>query len=247
MRIERPPRRSRTIPPLLGCGCLALVMVCVGAAAAALLLLPALPGLALQIAGFQRQGSTAAVFAAVTPPPIPAVQNAASPTQIVIELGSYGSETLAANQYNYTVAVGSDTGGGQLATVSFSEADLLALCVQRSALCGAGNGQVRGARFDLRPGGAVVYADVLVPQLGAWQHLGIALRVDASGRQLQAAGVDIDGVLYAAPPTELGSILRDAEAAANEALRQLALNAGGARFTLDQVRVDDSALTLILR
>lgn len=246
MRIERPPRRSRTIP-LLGCGCLTLAMACIGAAVAALLLLPALPGLVLQTAGFRSEGSTAAVFAAVTPPPVPAVQNAVSPTQIVIELGSYGSETLAANQYNYTVAVGSDAGGGQLATVTFTEADLLALCVQRSTICGAGNGQVRGARFDLRPGGAVVYADVLVPQLGAWQNLGVVLRVDGSGRQLQAAGVDISGVLYAAPPNELGSILRDAEAAANEALRQLALNAGGARFTLDQVRVDDSALTLILR
>lgn len=246
MRVQRPPRRGRTIP-LLSCGCLALALACAGAVAAALLLLPALPGLALQAAGFQNRGSTAAVFEGAAVPPVPAVQNAASPTQIVVELGSYGSETLTTSQYDYTVAVGSDAGGGQLATVTFTEADLMALCLQRTTICGAGNGQVRGARFDLRPGGAVVYADVLVPQLGAWQNLGAVLRVDGSGRQLQAAGVDVGGVLYAAPPNDLGSILRDVETAANDVLRQLALNAGGARFTLDQVRLDDSTLTLILR
>jgi hypothetical protein len=247
MRVERPPtRRSRTIP-LLGCGCLTLAMACIATIVGALLLLPALPGLVLQTAGFQSEGSTAAVFAAVTPPPVPAVQNAVSPTQIVVELGSYGSETLDTNQYAYTVAVGSDAGGGQLATVTFTESDLMALCMQRTTLCGAGNGQVRGARFDLRPGGAVVYADVLVPQLNAWQNLGVVLRVDGSGRQLQAAGVDVGGVLYAAPPNELGSILRDVETAANDVLRQLALSAGGTRFTLDQARVDDTTLTLILR
>lgn len=246
MRVERQTRRSRTIP-LLGCGCLALVMACIGTAVAALLLLPALPGLALQTAGFQNQGSTAAVFEGVSVPPLPEVQNASSPAQVVIELGSYGSETLTTNQYAYTIAVGSDAGGGQLATVTFTESDLVALCMQRTTICGAGNGQVRGARFDLRPGGAVVYADVLVPQLGVWQNLGAVLRLDSSSRQLVAAGVDIGGVLYTAPPNELGSILREIETAANDVLRQLALNAGGSRYTLDQVRVDDTTLTLILR
>ncbi len=247
MRLERPPRRSSAIPPAVGCGCLSLVMLCIAATAAAVLLLPALPGLALQVAGFQSQGSTAAVFDSAAVPPVPQVYNASAPAQAVIELGSFGSETLSAGQYSYSIAVGSDASGGQLATVTFTESDLMALCLQRTTICGAGNGQVRGARFDLRPGGAVIYADVLVPQLGAWQNIGVVLRVDGSGRQLQAVGVDVGGALYAAPPNELGSILRDVESAANDTLRQLALSAGGSRYALEQVRVDDTSVTLILR
>lgn len=246
MQIERQTRRSSTIP-LLGCGCLTLAIACAGAAVVALLLLPALPGIALQIAGFQNRGSTDAVFDDVVVPPVPVVQNAVSPAEVTIDLGSYGTETLSPSRYDYVLAVGSSVTGSQLATVSFTESSLMALCMQRTTICGAGNGQVRGARIDLRPGGAVVYADVLIPQINTWQNLGVVLRLDGSGRQLVVAGIDSGGALYGLPANELGSIVRDVENTANDILRQLALNAGGSRYSLAQVLIDDANLTLILQ
>lgn len=245
MQIQRPAGRSRL--PYVVIGCAVLFGIClIVTIVAAIFLLPRLPELALQIGGFQPEGQTDAVFANVTPIPTIQVENPVTVSQAVIDLGNYGSEPLNPSRYEYSLAVGS-VSGAQLATLTFTETSLMALCAQRTTVCSGTGGVYRNGRIDLRPQGAVIYADVYVAQLGTWQNLGVVLRLDSTNRQLQVMGVDLNGTLFAAPPTQLGTIVRDIEQTGNDILRQVALETGGERYTLSEIRIDDTTFTMIMR
>jgi hypothetical protein len=246
MRIQRPAGRSSL--PYIGIGCAALILICViTTIIGAIFLLPRLPEITLQIAGFQPEGQTDAIFANVTPIPTIEVQNPTVPSEAIIDLGSYGTETLNPSRYDYTLTVGSGASGGQLAGLTFTETSLMALCAQRTTVCSGTGGVYRNGRIDLRSGGAVIYADVFVAQLGSWQNLGVVMRTDSTNRQIEVMGVDLNGTLYAAPPTELGSLVRDIAQTGNDILRQLALEANGERYNLSEIRIDDTTLTMIMR
>lgn len=247
MRIERATRRSSPLP-LVGCGCAGILIGGTLVVVLALVvLLPALPGLAVRFAGFTPIGSTSGVFAAAPPPPEMQVQNPVAPGDAVLNLGSYGTQPLSADARYYSVTTGTSAAGAPVALVTFTENSLMELCHQRTDICSNTNSQYRNVRLDLRPGGAVVYADLRLPELGIWQAVGVALRLDASGRQFEVAGVDVGGTLYDLPPSGLGEQVAQIAAAGNDLLRQLELIAGGGRYTLSQVYIDDTTLTLLLR
>jgi hypothetical protein len=206
---------------------------------ALILLLPALPGLALQFAGFNRRGETAAVFQSNLPPAQP-ITGAVQPVGVSVSAGSYGRFELPAGA-GYQVTVGA----GQ-ATVAITEQALLDQCRLRSNLCGAGNGQFRNARFDFRPGGAILYADAYISSFNLWQTVGLVLEVDASGRQFTIAGVDVGGALYNVPESGLGTDINRIAEAANDALNQLSVNISGSAYILQSIRLDESSLTLLL-
>jgi len=246
MRIQRPAGRSSL--PYIGVGCIIILGIClIVTIAGAIFLIPRLPEIMLQIGGFQPEGETDAVFANVTPIPTIQVDNSITVSQAVIDLGNYGSEALNPSRYEYTLNIGTSASSGQLATLNFTETSLMALCAQRTTVCSGTGGVYRNGRIDLRPQGAVIYADVYVAQLGSWQNLGVVMRLDSTNRQLQVIGVDLNGTLFAAPPTELGTIVRDIEQTGNDILRQVALEAEGERYLLSEIRIDDTTLTLIMR
>jgi hypothetical protein len=240
-----PPRRSnRTL--WLACGCLAVLgfaVILVGIITI-FIVVPLLPGLALQTAGFSPKGNTAQVFANVPPQPTVQVQNPIIPTEAVINLGSFGSQNLPQTR-DYTVEVG-NTASGPTATVSFTEQGLMDLCYQRSDMCGSPNAQYRNPRIDLRPGGAIIYADVFIQDFGIWQPIGVVLRLDGSQRQFAVAGVDVSGTLYDLPPTGLGETVVQIATTGNQILQQLSLQAGGGQYQLTQVLIDDTTLTLVM-
>jgi hypothetical protein len=254
-RPASPPARRGSNLPMVACGCMAtLVAMSVLAVVALYLLLPRLPNVAAQVAGLSERGQTDAVFQAVTPAPVVPLQNAVQPEQVTVDLGSYGgaqtlSESSAYAPY-YDVQVGSDPVGRQTAVVSFTEDGLLELCRQRSDVCSGANPQFQNPRIDLRPGGAVIYADVSVPtQYGftVQQTAGVVLQLDPSQRQFQFAGVDLNGTLYDAPPNEFASQIQQFENTGNDLLNQLTVNAGAGQLALSQVSIDDSTLTLVLQ
>jgi hypothetical protein len=250
MRIQRAQPRRRNYLPLIGCGCVGITVgtiLVIGIVV--LLLLPALPGLALQFSGFQSKGNTEAVFQNVPPAPTVVVQNPVQPEQVTINLGALGSQPIPVepNQTQYEVEVGTSNTGAPLATVAFTEAGLMEMCYQRADLCGNSNAQFRNARLDLRPSGAIVYADVYVPDFGIWQPAGVVLRLDNSRRQLQVAGVDVGGVLYDLPPSGLGTQVADMARVGNELLNQVSLDASGGRYVLSEVLIDDTTMTLVMR
>jgi hypothetical protein len=59
--------------------------------------------------------------------------------------------------------------------------------------------------------------------------------------------VDIGGALYDTPPGDMSALVEDIERTGNDILNQLSLQASGSQYTLSEVRVDDSTLTLIMR
>jgi hypothetical protein len=227
----------------ISCGCLSLVIGgVVVAVVVILILIPALPGIAVRLMGFSPVGDTGDVFARVTPVAPPQLESAVTLPQVSLDLGTYGLQALPQTGA-VTVAVDNSRG---IAVASATESGLIDLCYQVNAACADGNGRYRNPRIDLRPGGAVVYVDVRVPTIGIWQTAGIVLRLRGAA-QFEVAGVDVNGVLYEAPPNNLGDIVSEVERIGNDVLRQLTLRAGGGNYTLSEVYIDDTTATLVLR
>lgn len=253
--IRRYPVRRRGLNWwVIGCGCLAaafgglVLLVVVGA----VVLLPQLREVAIESAGLEAQGSTDALFAAAPQAAPVALQDAVRPAAVTVDLGSYGgARTLDPAAVQAEVAVGSDAvTGQQTAVVSFSETALMTLCRQQSDICSGGDPQYQNVRLDLRPGGLIVYADATIPTEYGFtidQTVGAVLRLDSSGRQFEFAGVDLDGALYEVVPGDLSSTVAQFEQTGNDLLNQVTLDAGGGQLSLQQVQIDDTMLTLVLR
>jgi hypothetical protein len=246
MRIERQKRRSNW--PLIACGCgaaLAGLLAVIGVGI--ILIIALLPDITLRLNGFAPKGETENLFESAAPMPTIEVINPVTPPEVVVDLGAYGSQEIPAATTDYTVVTGSSDTGAPLATVSFDETALMNLCYERSEICRNENPQYRNVRIDLRPGGAVVYADVTVPNIGIQQTAGVVLRLDGAARQFEVAGVDIVGALYETPPGDMSTLVSDIEQTGNDILNQLSLQAGGSQYSLSEVHVYDNTLTLVLR
>jgi hypothetical protein len=150
--------------------------------------------------------------------------------------------------YNFTVGAGA--GGQSMATATFTEAGLMNICYQRSTICGPNSSdpRFRNARIDLRPGGAVVYVDATVPQLGNIPFpVGVVVQWDATARRVKVTGVDIGGTLYTPTQQSLSDVVATVEQQMNQMIQQAALQINGGRYTVSEVSIDDSSVTLILR
>lgn len=201
-----------------------------------------MPNLALMVAGFTPQGSTMQVFAGQTTAPPVQLENPTSPSQVSVNLGSSGvQEVPASNVQTGTID------GGAAAAVSFSEIDIMNLCLQRTNLCSNTNPQYKNVRIDLQPNGGVIYADVNVPELGLQQTIGVALRLDASRRQFAVQGIDMGGTLYGLPSGELGQRVQEVANKANELLLAANLNASGGVYNLADIRIDAQSITFVMR
>ena len=240
MRVRRSTRRG---VPLGLCGCLAAALVAIVILGiAAVIVFLKMPSLALLAAGFKPQGSTMQVFSGQANTPPIQLDNAVTPAQAVVNLGSSGTQELpASNVQTGTI------NGSAAATVSFTEDDLMALCRQRTTFCSDTNAQYRNVHVDLQPGGGIVYADVNVPELGLAQTIGVALRLNASHRQFDVMGVDMGGTLYGLPSGDLGQRVLDIAAKANELLQAASLDAGGGVYALSDIHIDANSITFVMQ
>lgn len=237
---------------LLGCGCLgALGLLIVLGVVGVFFLLPRLPDLAASVVGMRSQGQTEAVFEQQPPAPTVELQNATQPEQVTVNLGSYGGQqTLMTDHPAYEVAVGSDPSGRETAVISFSEASLMEICRQQNDICSGADPRFQNVRLDLKPGGAIVYADVTIPSgygFDVQQTAGVVLQLDASQRQFVFSGIDLNGTLYTNPPAELASTVQQFEQTGNDVLNQVSINAGGGTLTLQRAQIDETTLTLVMQ
>ncbi len=245
------PRRRG--PSILSClaGCLigAVILIVVGIIAV-VVLLPRIPSLAARVAGLDPRGETAAVFTGATPAPTIQLQDSSQPAQITINMGEYGGvQTLDTSDYQ--VEVGADSTGAQAAVATFSEADLFAICQQHSPLCDGSDPRFKNPRIDLRPGGAIFYADASIPNeynVDLTQTVGVVMKLDDTSRQFQFAGIDIGGELFDNPPAQFADTVDRMQQGANTLLTQVTVDAGnGQALTVAQISIDDNNLTLVLR
>lgn len=240
MRVRRSSRRG---VPLGICGCLvAALLIVVALGIGVVFVFLRTPSLALLVAGFKPQGSTAQVFANQANTPPVQLENPVSPPQAVVNLGSSGSQELPANH----VQTGT-INGSAAATVSFSESDLMTLCVQRTTFCSNTNPQYRNVKVDLQPDGGVVYAEVTIPELGSAQTVGVALKLNATHRQFDVMGVDVGGTLYGLPTGTLGQRVQDIAAKANELLQVASLEVGNGVYNLSDIHIDANSITFVMQ
>lgn len=243
MQVKRPARRNNA--PFLVCGCMAFagVMVVVVGIIVVLVVIPLLPGMALQSAGFIPKGQTESLFANVPEPtPIP-LENASAPVDAVINLGTLGSQPLPPQTSDYTLAVG-NTVGAPAASLSFTETGLMNLCYQHADVCQTTTEQYRNVRLDLRPNGMILYADVYLKDFSLWQPAGIIMQLNADQRHLDVVGVDVNGTIYGLPPAGLGETVAQIAQQANNLLERISLDASGRRYALDQIQITETAVTL---
>lgn len=245
MRIERygtQGRGARTLPKL-PCGCLTIIGASLlGLIVAGLVLIPLLPQIGLQTAGFQPLGDTDSVLqqrsiAQDAPPPINAAQVA--PSNLTLNAGTWGS--VSVNPNNADVIMGESA-----LQVSVTNSDLLQICNAISDFCTPNGVPVRNASFDVRAGAVVVNADFLVPDVGFWQRAGLVMQIEG-GKRFNVVGVDVNGQLFAAPPDELGDVIAEAERTANDVLRQLSTQISGESYTLDSIYSQANQLIFLLR
>jgi hypothetical protein len=104
--------------------------------------------------------------------------------------------------------------------------------------------RLRNPWIDLRPGGAVVYADVDL-EIG-WKRVGAVVMVDASGRQIEVIGVDIDGRLYSTPPDgQIAELAERVEFEANRALRELTFIDPAGQLTIQTISVSEDLAQIL--
>lgn len=252
--MQRPERRGRSPLVWLTCGCAGGLVLIAVACVSILLLFPTLfQDIALRVAGFTPQGETEELFVDILPAPTIELEDATAPDQVTVDLGQFGDETFNNNNPRlYEFNVGSGT-QGQVVVASFTEQGLNEICRQRTPYCSANppDPRIRNARIDLRPGGAIVYVDVTVPELGQTITPGVVMRWDPASRRVVYSGIDLNGMLYTNPPTTLNfdfaGTVANLEREANNVLNQLTVNAGGGVYRLSEARINDNTLTLILR
>jgi len=240
-------RRQARFTPLLyvGCGAAALGL-CAALFVVALLILPNPQAFVLQVLGFRSAGQTEAAFANQVVRPTPVLNQAAPVGQIVLSLPQIGQQTIMPDGERLQIDAGVDAiTAQQTLRAQTDEAGLLALCQQYSTLCGEGDGQVRGVRFDLRPNGLIVRGELFVPGLSVWQPVGIVFQ--QVGRRLGVMGVDVGGMLLVNPPAPYGELITQAEEAINQLIGSLGATVAGTAYTLQEIYLDDDQLTLILR
>lgn len=249
MQVERynAGRRHTRSRSRWGLGCLFIFMAgALGLLIAGILLLPLLPQITAQIAGFEPIGDTDTVLlTSATPQPAPTrvqpVQSA--PSSLTLSTSSYGA--VSVNSLDADVRIG-ESNGAPIVQVSFTERDLLASCRNVSSFCSPSGTPIRNASFDLRTTGLVINGEFNVPQLGLWQPAGIVMQIIGSD-QLRVIGVEIDGQVFAAPPNELGQLIAEVERTANDILRQLSAQISGQAYDLREIALADEQLIITLR
>lgn len=212
-----------------------------------------LSAVVLQLLGAERVGDTDALFTAGTPEPVPVFTEVSVPNIAVVDLGEFGRVDLT--DANIQIVLGTQDDGLPIARANFTESGLLTLCRQRSEICQPrGEAGYRNLRFDLRPGGGVVYVEVQAGPL--WQLVGLVMQIDRAGR-IDVIGIDVDGTTYNpdALPVILPADVRaavsqlvvDVEQEGNALLRRAFLDMGSQVYRIREVFVDDIQLTVVMR
>jgi hypothetical protein len=242
--IQRPPVRRR------GCaaGCILLVAALLAFTVITfLIVLPnltsILPAVGAQIAGLEPAGNTAEQFQQSAPMPAVELQNAQPASNVSVTASQIGSLNLDANAFT----VGQTSAGETVSTATYSESQLNELCRARSEICGSGNGQIRNAQIDLRPGGAIVRGEVFFPQINLWQNIGVVLKTGGTTPRLELTGVDLNGNFFSLPEGQLGDTARQIESAANDALQQAVATIDGQTLQVSELYADDQQVMVVFR
>lgn len=240
----------------VGCGgCLAVIGGLLGLSVVLFIFFRAqITNLGLSLAGVETLGNTQAVLAVnVTPvATVPPLTGAVAPEVFSVQLpGLADGPVPVTNNQGVTLETGQSS-EGYVAVVTTTEADFVAVCLRTTPLCGPqgaafGDFRVSNLRPDFSPGAVVLAASVNLADVPLRQDVGLVFRLNAAGNRFELLGVDLNGYLFPEPPPEVEGFVREAEAELNRIVSQIAVEAGGARYTLDRVVLGEGQLELLLK
>jgi hypothetical protein len=154
-------------------------------------------------------------------------------------------QTLQSDQVGAERLERGETGSGETAYfIEFDEESANAHLMQWFGEYIDQQNRLRDPWIDLKPGGAVIYADVDL-EVG-WQRVGAVLMVDGTGRQIEIVGVDIDGRLYSTPPNgQIADLVRQVESEANRALRELTFLDPAGQLAIQTITVTEDRAQIL--
>ena len=103
---------------------------------------------------------------------------------------------------------------------------------------------MRNPWIDLKPGGAVVYAEVDL-EVG-WQEVGAVFVLDESGRQFLLSGLDVGGRYYSLPPEgEVADLAHQLETEGNRALQDLTFIDPAGSLTVQSINLTEDNVRIL--
>jgi hypothetical protein len=241
MQVERFNPRKKTNPLLMGCGCLFVGLMLSGVAVLVALLFFQEPikAAVLQTVGLEEVGDVDTILNN-TAQPVPQLENPQPVEDIVLNAGDYSQTLDTSSSNDYTVVVGEVNEQPQL-QISFDEAGLLAQCQQYSPICSSGSSQISNASFDFKPNAVIVRGQFQIPAVS-----GLVVQVQNENR-LAVLGLEVAGSIFAPSSPEQVALIEDAAAQVNGLLQNLTAQTGGASYTLSNIIIDETTMTLIMR
>lgn len=246
MKIERYQAQGQSKSTWrLACGCLGLgglSIIVTGIIAS--IVFPLLPELILPSFGLESVGDTEEILNA-TPQAIPSFIDEQTVGSVTLSSGSY-SQVFSGSGAGYIVIVGqTENNIASQMQVEFTEAGLLGQCQLLTPICSSQSDTIRNARFDFRAGGLVINGEFEL-QPGLWQAAGLVVRA-SENENFDIIGVEINGSVFAPTSSDLATIVSEVESRTNLFLEQITAQAGANTYRLDDIIIDETTLTLILR
>ena len=240
MQIERYPSRPKRFRT---CGC-AFIMLGIGAVLAVFIVLaaPALPAIALRVAGFAPAESAPSPAAAAA---IPAIRDAQAQPSILLSAAGLGQLTLPASP-SYSIISGIDDSGADTVQIIIRAEDIRPLCLQYTDFCEAQGHPFRQADIRLGNGSLVIAGEAFVDILNAWQAIELHLSLSPASA-IQIDTVSVNGARYRIPDNELGRRIGEAQTGANQMLPGLSVQTDGKTYQLADIIITESQLVAAFR
>lgn len=241
MQIERYPSRPKRFRT---CGC-AFIMLGIGAVLAVFIVLaaPALPAIALRIAGFIPAESAPSPAAAAEA--IPAIREAQAQSSILLSAAGLGQLTLPASP-SYSIISGIDDSGADTVQIIIRAEHIRPLCLQYTDFCEAQGHPFRQADIRLDSGSLVIAGEAFVDILNAWQAIELRLSLSPANA-IQIDSLTVNGARYRIPDNELGRRIGEAQASANQLLQGLSVQTDGKIYQLADIIITESQLVAVFR
>ena len=241
MQIER--YQSGRSQGMSGCSCgiitLGLITI---VAVVVILIAPALPIMGLQLAGFQPIDDIVVDSKIESAPAIYSTQNL---SQVILSAGARGQQNVRQSSA-YTMQIGTDDQGSEIAQITISEAGILALCNSYADSCSASGTPFRNGEVNLQNNHAIMSGEAFIQSLNTWQPIAVIVSL-TSTNSIDIKGIEVNGELFLIPENELGQRIHDIQSVANEILFNLTMQSNGKTYRLSDITISETHLVATFR
>jgi hypothetical protein len=209
------------------------------AGSALAILLPTLPSIALQLAGFRPVEPSGTSVASAE---IPILLESTPSDAFSFHLNGDRALDLPPELLLYLQA-GIDETGAEIAQMWLGSQDIELLCARLTQYCSENGSPIRRGSAQLLGKQLLVSGEAFIDVLNRWQSFQLFLRFGPDAA-VQLDSIALEGNHYSIPETGLGRFLRDLEAKVNRALRDLTVRHSATTFKLESLGVSGDQLVV---